>query len=102
MQMIDIANIVSFIGDNFMNKPEGNYPLVNKTFVVTGSVHHYKNRAELQKTIEDLGGKVVGSVSKSTSYLINNDATSDSSKNKKAKSLGIPIITEEQFLELIK
>ena len=69
------------------------------TFVVTGDVHHYKNRNELKTYIESQGGKVTGSVSKSTNYLINNDATSQSSKNKKAQQLGIAIITEEQFIE---
>ncbi|WP_070000772.1 NAD-dependent DNA ligase LigA [Cellulosilyticum sp. I15G10I2] len=72
------------------------------TFVITGEVYHFKNRKELQAKIEELGGKVTGSVSKSTHYLINNDNASSSSKNKKAKAFGIPIITEENFLELIK
>ena len=84
-----------------MNKPEGSFPLLGKTFVVTGSVYHFKNRGELQKKIEDLGGKVAGSVSKNTSYLINNDTESTSSKNKKAKELGVPIISEEDFLKII-
>ena len=69
------------------------------TFVVTGDVHHYKNRNELKAYIESQGGKVTGSVSKSTNYLINNDATSQSSKNKKAHELNIPIITEDEFIE---
>lgn len=69
------------------------------TFVVTGDVHHYKNRNELKAYIEQQGGKVTGSVSKSTSYLINNDAASASTKNRKAQQLGIPIITEDQFVE---
>ena len=69
------------------------------TFVVTGDVHHYKNRNELKAYIETQGGKVTGSVSKSTNFLINNDATSQSSKNKKAHELNIPIITEDEFVE---
>ena len=69
------------------------------TFVITGDVHHYKNRNELKAYIEQQGGKVTGSVSKSTSFLINNDATSASAKNKKAQQLGIEILTEEQFIE---
>ena len=73
-----------------------------KTFVVTGDVSHFKNRKELQAKIEELGGKVTGSVSKNTDYLINNDSESGSSKNKKAKELGIPILTEEAFLALIE
>ena len=74
--------------------------LQGKTFVITGSVHHYKNRDELKADIVTHGGTVAGSVSSKTSYLINNDINSTSSKNQKAKSLGIPIITEEQFLTL--
>ena len=69
------------------------------TFVVTGDVHHYKNRNELKTYIESQGGKVTGSVSKSTNFLINNDAASHSSKNKKAHELNIPIITEDEFVE---
>lgn len=69
------------------------------TFVVTGDVHHYKNRSELKAYIESQGGKVTGSVSKSTNWLINNDAASTSAKNQKARQLGIPIITEEEFVE---
>lgn len=69
------------------------------TFVVTGDVHHYQNRNELKAYIEAHGGKVTGSVSKSTNYLINNDFTSTSSKNTKAKSLNIPIISEDEFIE---
>ncbi len=71
----------------------------NMVFVVTGDVHHYKNRNELKAYIESQGGKVTGSVSKSTNFLINNDATSQSSKNKKAHELNIPIITEDEFIE---
>ena len=69
------------------------------TFVVTGDVHHYKNRNELKAYIESQGGKVTGSVSKNTNFLINNDAASQSSKNKKAHELNIPIITEDEFIE---
>ena len=68
------------------------------TFVITGDVHHYKNRNELKAYIESQGGKVTGSVSKSTSFLINNDVESSSGKNKKAKELSIPIISEEDFI----
>ena len=69
------------------------------TFVITGDVHHYKNRNELKAYIESQGGKVAGSVSGSTNYLINNDITSTSGKNKKAKELGIEIISEDTFIE---
>lgn len=75
--------------------------LQGKTFVVTGSVNHYKNRDELKADIVAHGGTVVGSVSSKTSYLINNDINSASSKNQKAKSLNIPIISEGQFLAII-
>ncbi len=81
---------------------EGSQPLADKIFVITGSVTHFKNRKELKERIEALGGKITGSVSKNTSYLINNDNLSNSTKNKKAKELGIPILTEEEFLEMIK
>ena len=72
-----------------------------KTFVVTGSVEIWKNRNELKEFIEANGGKVASSVSKNTDYLINNDSTSGSSKNKKAKELGIPIITETEFKNMV-
>ena len=75
--------------------------LSSKVFVITGSLTHYKNRDELVSVIESMGGKVSGSVSAKTSYLINNDVTSTSGKNKKAKDLGIPIISEEDFLKMI-
>lgn len=68
------------------------------TFVITGDVHHYKNRNELKAYIESQGGKVSSAVSSSTSFLINNDVTSTSGKNKKAKELGIPILSEDDFL----
>lgn len=70
------------------------------TFVVTGSVEQFKNRSELKAYIEERGGKVAESVSKNTDYLINNDTTSNSSKNKKARELGIPILSETEFLNL--
>lgn len=75
--------------------------LAGKIFVITGSVEHYPNREALKADIESHGGKVVGSISTKTSYLINNDINSTSSKNQKAKSLNIPIITEEDFLKMI-
>ncbi len=69
-------------------------------FVITGSVEHFANRNEVKELIESLGGKVTGSVTSKTNYLINNDVTSTSSKNKKANDLGIPIISEETFLKM--
>jgi DNA ligase (NAD+) len=71
--------------------------LEDLTIVITGKLNSFKNRAELQEVIESRGGKVVGSVSKNTKYLINNDTQSNSSKNVTAKKLGIPIISEEEF-----
>ncbi len=78
----------------------GEQDLKGKVFVVTGSLTHFTNRNELKDQIEKRGGKVTGSVTGTTDYLINNDTTSSSSKNKKAKELGIPIISEEDFLKL--
>ena len=72
-----------------------------KVFVITGSVEHFANRKALQAEIEKRGGKASSSVTSKTSYLINNDDTSNSSKNKKAKELGIPILSEKDFLELL-
>ena len=79
----------------------GDNSLEGKVFVITGSVEHFANRKELQALIESKGGKATGSVTAKTSYLINNDVTSNSSKNKKAKELGIPILSEADFLKLI-
>lgn len=79
---------------------EGDQKLAGKTFVITGSLNHFANRNELKELIERLGGKVTGSVSKNTDYLINNDVHSTSSKNRKAAELGIPILSEEDFLAL--
>lgn len=73
-----------------------------KNFVITGSVEHFANRNEIKELIESKGGKVTGSVTSKTNYLINNNVESSSSKNKKAKELGVPIISENDFLELLK
>lgn len=75
--------------------------LKGKTFVITGEVNIFNNRNEIKTKIEELGGKVTGSISKKTDFLINNEIESTSSKNKKAKELNIPIITEEDFIEMI-
>ena len=83
-------------------KKETNLNIGGKTFVITGSLNTYENRNALKDLIESLGGKVAGSVSAKTDYLINNDVTSNSSKNKKAKELNVQIISEEDFNELIK
>ena len=97
--------IAEFIGEfNFRESDtNGNVKQVleGKTFVITGSLKAYKNREELVSVIERNGGKVSGSVSAKTSYLINNDVASNSSKNKKAHELGIPIISEGEFVQMI-
>lgn len=88
-------------GMDFYNPDENkeqNNTLKGMTFVITGKLVHFKNRDELVKKIEEYGGKAASSVSKNTTYLINNDVNSTSGKNKKAKELGVKIITEEQFL----
>ena len=73
--------------------------LAGMTFVITGSLNHYGSRSELKEEIEQKGGKVAGSVTGKTTCLINNDVTSTSSKNKKAKELQVPIMSEEEFLK---
>ena len=76
--------------------------LKDKVFVITGKLKTYKNRDELKKVIENNGGKVTGSISSKTSYLINNDTESTSAKNVSAKKLGIPIISEEEFRSMVE
>ena len=80
---------------------EGDRPLEGKTFVITGSLTHFANRKELTEHIEAKGGKVTGSVTSKTDYLINNDTASNSSKNKKARERNIPVISEEDFLRML-
>ena len=94
----DLEQVVYFEQEQQADIPQS---LEGKTFVITGSLNHFENRQQLKELIENMGGKVAGSVSSKTDYLINNDNTSGSSKNKKAKELNIPIITEEEFLEMI-
>lgn len=91
-----------FVIDRDEVKENANNSLEGLTFVITGSVNHYKNRDVLKADIESRKGKVAGSVSSKTSYLINNDSVSLSSKNKKAKELGVKIITEDEFIKLIR
>ena len=99
------SNILK-LSKEFVFETKGNYKtndlLNGKTFVITGSLNHYSNRNELKEVIELNGGKVSGYISSKTSYLINNDIDSISSKNKKAKSLGIQIITEDGFEKMLK
>lgn len=97
--------MTSTLADEFIfeikSESNTNVDLSNKIFVITGNLNHYKNRNELVSAIEQSGGKVSGSVSSKTNYLINNDKESNSSKNNKAKSLGIPIISEDEFVKMI-
>ncbi len=79
-------------------RPDEKGKCAGLTFVITGDVHHYKNRDEFKAYVESAGGKVTGSVTSKTDYLVNNDAASASSKNRKAKELGIPILTEDEFV----
>ena len=94
-----VDNLLKYITFEKEVVSEENETLSNLTFVITGSLNVYGNRSELKEYIEGKGGKVAGSVSKKTSFLINNDNTSTSSKNKKAQELNVPIITEAQFIE---
>ena len=82
-------------------EPEGGQDLSGVNFVITGSVEHFANRGEVKEEIERRGGKVTGSVTSKTNYLINNDVNSTWSKNRKARELGIPIISEEEFLKML-
>ena len=93
-----LNDLLSLIEVNQQQQQRSGNQCEGLTFVITGDVHHFKNRNELKAYIEARGGKVAGSVSGSTSYLINNDVTSTSGKNKKAKELGIPILSEDDFL----
>lgn len=95
-----LANEMHF--DISENQNISNNNLTGKIFVITGSLNSFANRDEAKERIEALGGKVSGSVSAKTSYLVNNDIESTSSKNKKAKELGVPIITEEELIKMIK
>ena len=93
---------LTFEADEEENGEGADETFAGMNFVITGSLEHFKNRKELQELIERRGGKVTGSVTSKTNYLINNDVESVSSKNKKAKELGIPIISEEEFLKMLE
>ena len=94
--------VAHLLGYLHIHKEEisGEQIFAGMNFVITGSLQHFANRGEAKKLIESLGGKVTGTVTGKTNYLINNDVTSNSSKNKKARELGIPILSEEDFLKL--
>lgn len=98
----EIRNLMPYLTFEQEEETKASDVLAGKTFVITGDVHQFKNRDELKTYIESLGGKTSGSVSSKTSYLINNDANSTSGKNKKAKELGIPVISEDEFLEMVR
>lgn len=106
-QADDLAYKILDIHNSLWIDPQGTTPTIKfsevngKTFVITGAVHQFQNRDEVKTVIEAHGGKVTASVSKNTNYLINNDINSTSSKNIKAKQLGIPIITEEQLIAML-
>ncbi len=106
-QADDLAYKILDIHNSLWIDPQATIPVIKfsevngKTFVVTGAVHQFKNRDEVKIAIETRGGKVTNSVTKNTNYLINNDINSTSSKNVKAKQLGIPIITEEQLIAML-
>lgn len=101
LHMSGIEYLANEFNFNNESKLENHIDLSGKTFVITGSLTQHKNRDELVNKIEQLGGKVSGSVSSKTSFLINNDTESNSSKNRKAKELGIPIISESDFLKML-
>lgn len=99
---LKMQSLDELLAELTLEKPEAGADadkLKGKTFVVTGSVNHFNGRSELKEMIENMGGKVAGSVSAKTECLINNDTASTSSKNKKAKELNIPILSEEEFME---
>ena len=98
----NIDELLKLISFKETESVSSNNNLSHMTFVITGSVNKFKNRKELEEFITNHGGKVSGSVSKNTNYLINNDSTSTSSKNMKARELGIPIITEDEFISMIE
>ena len=99
--LFNLFNFIDIVKDDTTIDYMPNDNIKGKTFVITGSLNHYKNRDELVSVIESNGGKASGSVSAKTNYLINNDVTSNSGKNKKAKELNIPIITEDDFRTMI-
>ena len=100
LEFLALKKDFNFIAESNQNNNKANI-LEGKTFVITGSLEHFKNRDELTEKIISLSGKVSGSVSAKTTALINNDINSNSSKNNKAKSLNIPILSEEDFLKMI-
>jgi DNA ligase (NAD+) len=99
--VVMIGNLAKEMNFEKMQIDSGSNVLAGKTFVITGSLNHFANRDEAKEKIETAGGKVSGSVSAKTSYLVNNDIESTSGKNKKAKELNIPIISEEELIKML-
>lgn len=95
-----IADLLQYI--EFKQEAETEQTLAGVNFVITGSLRHFENRNELKTLLEAKGAKVTDSVSQKTTYLINNDLQSNSSKNQKAKKLNVPILDEEQLLNLLE
>lgn len=100
--VVMIGNLAKYMDFEKPQVVSDSNSLAGKVFVITGSLNHFANRDEAKEKIEAAGGKVSGSVSAKTSYLVNNDVTSTSGKNKKAKELNIPIISEEELIEMLK
>ena len=100
-KVLDLAGELQFEEEEAGSAGAAAGVFAGRTFVITGSLESFANRQEAQALIERLGGKAAGSVSAKTSYLINNDSLSSSSKNIKARELGVPIITEEEFLAML-
>ena len=99
--VVMIGNLAKELWFENVQVSQSNNNLSGKTFVITGSLNHFMNRDEAKDKIEAAGGKVSGSVSAKTSYLVNNDTASTSGKNKKAKELNIPIISEEELINML-
>ena len=97
-----VDRLLPFLEIQKEKREEGEQTLAELTFVITGSLNHFPNRNALKELIESRGGKTTGSVTSKTSYLINNDTASSSAKNKKARELGIPILSEEDFLKMVE
>ena len=96
----DVRSVSADVDNDVQASSGANSPIEGKTFVITGALNGFSNRDKMVEFIEERGGKVSGSVSSKTDYLINNDVNSGSGKNKKAKELGVPVISEEEFMKL--
>ena len=99
--VVIIGNLGKYMNFEKPQVVSGSNSLAGKIFCITGSMNHFANRDEAKEKIENAGGKVSGSVSAKTSYLVNNDTESTSGKNKKAKELNIPIISEEELIKML-